>query len=331
MEKQGSDNQIIVYLNYQKERFFIRRDGSIEDPSAGLPAAGQAEGVAVLTDSSLFGGKRVEGYQYYAKGPRYHFHEKPLDIPSLQKPRSLLQALKLRDNTIVGLLFSNRLLFFACHRGEVVWRFTDVDTTERDEIEGRINELNLPEHFKREIYGYDLPFAQLYEAIQSAPAYRDLEQEARRSRRLQISLSICVVALSLLVWGFLFIKENRVKTEAEKLADERRSLVREIRNELQLRLPVYLDDINVPFDGVLRELSFLEGRKFSLISVTADDDDITGRVTLSDPEEAFHIKEASRATVSLKGGNIEVNFARAAEKAAALPGGRSVRGLFSVK
>ncbi|MBZ0156937.1 MAG: hypothetical protein K8I29_12105 [Alphaproteobacteria bacterium] len=331
MGKQGSGNRIIIYIDYQKERFFIRRNGSTEDPSPELLSSGQVESVAVLTDSSLFSKKREEGYRYYAKGAKYHFHEKPLDVPSLNKPRSLFQSLKLRENTIVGLLFSNRLLFFAYHRGEVVWRFTDVDSTEESEIEGRINELNLPGHYKREIYGYTLPFERLSEAIQATPVYRDLEQEARRSRRLQIALSIGAVALSLLVWGFLFLKESRAKTKVEELAREKSNIMREIKRELQLRLPLYLDHLNVPFDAVLKELAFLEGRRFALINVTVEKDEIAGRVTLSDPKEAFKIKEASRATLSLKGGNIEVNFTRPLKKAAALPGSRSVRGLFTLK
>ncbi len=316
----------MIYIDFQKEKFYIDRSGNV---GGTLPST---EGLAVLTDHSTVGDRKDRNYKYYSKHGNYFFLEKSIANEKIKKAKSLFQTLNVRENAIVGIYFAKRLLVFSYRNGALIWRFTSDDIEDRNEIENKINELDLPESNVTEIYGANIPIVKLWEAVESTPAYRDLEKESKRNRLIQITASASLVLLSIVIWAVLILKGKNMENDLESVEFENRRIKDDLKTEYLARLPLYLDAVNIPLDEVIKTLSFLEGRKYSAINATSERRNITGTVTLQNAEEAYRIKESAKdARVSIRGGTIEISFTRAVEEDTGPAGRGNYRRLFDLQ
>ncbi len=276
-------------------------------------------------------GKRP-GYKYYSKHGNYFFLEKNIADRKITKARSLFQALNVRENAIVGIYFAKRLLVFSYRNGALIWRFTSDDIEDKNEINNKINELGLPENNVTEIYGANVPLERLRQTIDSIPPYRDLEEESKRNRFVQIAASTSLVALSALIWGGLMLKEINLKHDLESVRVAKKEVKEDLKIEYLARLPLYLEAMNVPLDQVIRALSFLEGRKYSVINATSEHGKISGTLILQNPEEAYRIKESIKdAKVNIRGGTIEISFTGTIDENTHLAGRGNYRSLFDIQ
>lgn len=301
----------MIFIDYQKEKIVIDSAGNATtvDDASKL----QLKNAAIFLDTSTLKTKDDREYQFYITsntddGQLYYLDsDKRAD-----HCKSLLHVLSVRENAIVGIYFSNRLLLFAVKNGELLKpRFTSDDIDDPAyEISFTSKRWGLPEDVLVEVYGHNIPFSKLFENIEKSPVYfnRLVVDRAKRIKEIVLSASIIVIALC--TYWYLHVSVVSTKKNTSTLRKKIKEIEMQLQGESVKRLPLYLSSSSVPIDAVFRKLSFLEKCNYSSINITVDNaGNINTKISVTNADDAYRIKTlAKNANVKLTGGIIEVEI-----------------------
>lgn len=318
----------MIHINFSREVRFVDDKGVfIEQPSP-------QDTATVFTDTSAIKetAETASPYRYYNKHDGLYYCEK---TTSFAKSKSLLGVLNLRPGVLVGVQFANGMLLLLGYvNGMVKKALTSKDVNAQEEINYQINEWWEGKKVPYEVYGINLPFAKLVEMMNQAPVLKDSVQEAKKRLFVQKVASAAMVVMALVIYAVIVFAERAVAGNINTVKAAKSGVQSEIKRETMKKLPLYIDYINIPLDMVLKEMAWLEGKKYSTVSVTAQNSTLRGDVTVSDAGSAFVIKESAgrSAQVKIKGGVIDISFEK--QIASDSPGvsyGGNFRDLFSRK
>ncbi len=318
----------MIFLNCSREVFYVNERGDI---LADMP---DKDGVAVFNEASAVKGSAdsASSFRYCSRQDRLYYCEKTI---TFEKCKSLLHALNLREGYLVGARFSNgTMLLLGYVNGLVKKILTAENVNSEQEISLTIKEWWGDKPVPYEVYGFNLPFESLVSLIKRSPLLIDNVQQAKQKLFFQKFASGAMVAAGLLIYCVIVVTEGHVTTKISTVKKEQASIQSDIKKETLKRLPLYIQYINIPLDGILRQLSFLEGRKYSTISVTAQNGELRGDVTVEDAGSAYVIKEAAgNGRMNLKGGVFDIGFDKKidTEVAATVSHGVNLRDFSDIK
>jgi hypothetical protein len=324
----------VIYIDYQKEKFVIDNTSAVlpvDDPSKL-----QLKNAAVFLDTSAVSTEDDESCQFYVvrntdDGKLYFFDSDT----RVARGKSLLYALGARENVVVGIYFSKRLLLFAIKDGKLQRpRFTSDDIEEPEyEISYTLKRWGLPENAPVEVYGHNIELSRLFDNIAQSPAYLNRSVVYRAKKTREILLSASLIIMSLGVYWHAHLYDVSIKKNASVLETKTKAIKTELQAEAVKRLPLYLSSSSVPIDAIFRSLSFLESCNYTAINIMVDGTgNINAKVTVINPDDAYKIKAfAKNSLINVTGGVIEVQFTKQAQvlEDAEISGSRNYIGYFS--
>ena len=285
----------MIYINYKRERLWIAPDGKT------YPELSITGPNAVLTDVSTFKKINDENYRYYSKTHKGYFLENEIVNDD---SRSLLEVLGLQEGIIVGLYFSNRILIFTLVNGEIKSRFSPENIFSPEEIVYPYEEWGIPENTPVKIYGINLPFEELFTKIEQTKPLKDREEIRKKYKFIQNAVSIALIVFTLLGWAgveaLFSYKDSQYKKATTKINNAKQELAKEV----QARLPIYLECMNVPLDKVFQEISFMENFSYSSTNISVDNEQIRVKADVNGVEAAYMLKEEAIK----RGVNFELNL-----------------------
>jgi hypothetical protein len=278
------------------------------------PSKLRLKNAAVFMDTSSVSTKDDESYQLYTAcntdDGKLYFLDK--DIASGCK--SLLHALNVRENAVVGIYFSKRLLLFAIKDGKMQKpRFTSDDVSDPEyEISYTIKRWDLPENVTLEVYGHNIELGKLFDNIARTPVYLNRSAVYRARRAKEILLAASLVVMSLGVYLYMHLSNASIKKGISDLNRESEAISSKLQAEAVQRLPLYLSSSSIPIDAVFRSLSFLENCNYTAINITVDEaGNINTKVTAANPSDAHKIKSyVENPIINVTGGVIEIQFTK---------------------
>lgn len=274
----------MIYINYKRERFWITPDGKT------YPEISVSGPHAVLTDFSNFKNIDDDSYLYYSKTKEGYFLENEIIN---DESRSLLEVLGLQEGVIVGIYVSNRILIFTLVNGAIKSRFSPENIFSPQEIVYPYEEWGISENTPIKIYGINIPFEELFNKIKQTKPLKNREKVRKKYKFIQNVISIGLIVFSLIALGgieFLISHKNSQYKEIVKKINNNKI---EMSEEIQLRLPAYLECVNTPLDKVFQEINFMEDFKYSAINISANDKQIQIKVDIDNPETAYMLKEVA--------------------------------------
>lgn len=324
----------MIYIDYQKEKIIIDNTGTVK--AVGKPSKLSLKGTAVFFDSSSISEKDDESCKFYnvrdTEDGKLYFLNKD-DRASGCK--SLLYALGVRAGVITGIYFSDRLLLFAIKGGELQKRFTSDDVNDpAGEISYTIKRWGLPEDTVVEVYGHNIELGRLFDNINRCPLYLNRSSIYKAQKIKEIMSAVGLIIMALCVYWYIHLTVVSTKKSTADIKKKTKAMDSEIKAEAVKRLPLYLSSTSVPFDAVLRSLSFLENCNYTNLTVTVDEHGgISAKATVINPDDAYKIKTlAKHSTINAAtGGVIEVNISEQIQipQITQIPGGGNYTDYFN--
>lgn len=319
---------MIYICKFKETTLAISKEGKIVSVDSIGPEA------AILTETIASSKKGLS--RYYTCENGLYFFEKSVP-PEIKRPKSLLQALNLRGNAIVGLFFDGHLLIFAFVNGEIQSRFPVLNDSD-DPIEQAATfreQWKFPEDIPLEIYGANLPFHKLIERIDATPVFGDTILDGKKHMAIMTVLSALIV-LSVIAYGLLIkVKQKDMDEQLRQIQARKLQLTETIKKEETKRLPLYLQADNLELEDMLNAISFLNNQTYSDIRVSSDaaTRTFTGTATTSSPSTAYELKNSlPHAQVQVKGGDsYVVAFSGNIKAAPDTSDARSYSGIFNIR
>ncbi len=318
----------MIYIDYQKEKLVIDSTGAaaiVSDPSKL-----RLKNAAAFLDTSTVATEDDESYQFYAvqktDAGKLYF----LDSDAMASGcKSLLHALRVRENAVTGIYFSKRLLLFTIKDGKLQRpRWTSDDISDPDhEISYTLKRWGLPENAPTEVYGYNIEISRLFSNIAKTSPYLNRSTINKTKKIKEISLSAALIVISLVAYLYIHLSDASIRKDISDLRVKTNAIKTELQYEAVKRLPLYLSYSSMPIDAVFYRLSFLERLNYTAINIEVDKTgNINTKVTVINPVDAHKIKSfAENSTINITGGVIEIQFTKDAK----ISGYRNYSGYFN--